>query len=401
MNDDAELIRAYLESHSEDAFARLVRRHIGLVYATALRGAGHDAHLAADVTQTVFTALARKAPSLRGHATLAGWLYVSARLAAAAAVRQERRRRNRESVAQSMNLANLPDAPEPDLAGLRAVLDDALVELKHGDREAILLRFFQERSFPEIGAALAVSEEAARKRVDRALEKLQSALLRRGIASRAAAVASALAVAGAAVVPGGLTEKIAGLAVSHAASAGLASLATTVASHLAPAAAVVALGTLAILPLHRANQSRAAEVTRLSAIATGLPNLRADNLRLAHAIAAADALAGSEAALPALRATLASLPSPAPAAVHGVVTVSPTGTLTWQNRPVTLDQFLAHIQALQASAGDGETQLVIHANGTVYGQMLYPLVEATRAGIKHIVVESDATPNPHFPTSWF
>jgi RNA polymerase sigma factor (sigma-70 family) len=399
MNEDANLLRSYAETGSEDSFRQLVRRHIALVYSTALRRVGRDTHLAEDVAQTVFIDLARKAPSLRGHATLAGWLYVSTRLAAAATVRRETRRKTREEFAPSMPAAD--PLPEPDAAGLRPVLDDVIIELKDDEREAIILRFFEQRSFAEVGATLRVSEEAARKRVARALEKLQAALVRRGISSTAVALATALAGATATVVPGGLAEKISGIAIAHAGTAGFGSLTASLAAHLAPAAAVFAIGTLILLPLHRTNQSREEEIARLSATAERLPALRAENLRLARIIADAEALERREAALPGLRATLASLPSPAPVAAPGVVTVSPEGTLTWQNRPVTLNQFLAHIQALQHSSANGESKLVIHANGAVYGQLLYPIVEASKAGIKHIVVESDVAPDPRFPTSWF
>src|SRR5471032_2440164 len=96
MNEDATLLRAYAVDNSERAFAELVRRHVGMVYSVALRRVGHDSHLAEDVVQVVFSALARKAKSLMGRSTLSGWLYMSAHAASAEAVRKERRRRRRE-----------------------------------------------------------------------------------------------------------------------------------------------------------------------------------------------------------------------------------------------------------------------------------------------------------------
>src|SRR5579859_7351651 len=99
MMDDPELLRRYVEDHAEEAFTELVGRHLGLVYSTALRRVGQDAHLAEDVAQKVFIDLARKASLLRGRATLSGWLYVSTHVASAAVVRSERRRKTRETEA--------------------------------------------------------------------------------------------------------------------------------------------------------------------------------------------------------------------------------------------------------------------------------------------------------------
>src|SRR3954470_21076544 len=102
MNSDSELLRRYVEEKSEAAFSELVQRHIGLVYSVALRRVGGDAHLAEDVTQTVFNDLARKASTLRDRATLGGWLYLSAHHASAAIVRTEHRRKAREMIAHDM-----------------------------------------------------------------------------------------------------------------------------------------------------------------------------------------------------------------------------------------------------------------------------------------------------------
>ena len=201
MNEDSTLLRRFVEDHAEDAFTELVQRHLAMVHATALRRVGGDAHLAQDVAQTVFISLARKASSLRGHASLAGWLYISTHHATAEIVRREQRRKQREASAHSMNRASTPDDPPVDPAALRPLLDDALVELKSDDREAVLLRFFAQRSFAEIGSALRITEEAARKRVDRALDQLQATLSRRGITSTVAALGSALSAAGITTAP--------------------------------------------------------------------------------------------------------------------------------------------------------------------------------------------------------
>src|SRR5436190_6281619 len=156
MNSDCDLLRRYAETNSEESFAELVRRHLDLVYSAALRQVNGDAHLAEDVTQTVFTDLARKAESLSRRSVLTGWLYTSAHFAAAKAVRTECGQRAREQEALTMRELDDP-TPDLDWSRLRPVLDEALHELKEADREAILLRYFEKRQLAEIGARLGVS----------------------------------------------------------------------------------------------------------------------------------------------------------------------------------------------------------------------------------------------------
>jgi len=162
MVEDAELLARYAGQRSESAFAELVRRHLNVVHATALRLAGGDAHLAQDITQTVFIELARQAPRLAGK-PLAGWLHTTTRFTAAKTVRSEVRRRQREQESCAMNVND--SRPETNWDQLRPVLDTALGELSEHDREAVLLRYFHGREFRAVGAALGVSEDAARMRV--------------------------------------------------------------------------------------------------------------------------------------------------------------------------------------------------------------------------------------------
>src|SRR3954469_12335584 len=136
MIEDAELLRRYAEERSEETFAELVRRRVDLVYSVALRHVGGDAHLAEDVTQRVFTDLARKAQELAGHAVLSGWLYRSAQFAASDVVRAERRRRSREWEAHTMNETLSPDGPA-DWEKSRPLLDEVLGELDAEDRDAL------------------------------------------------------------------------------------------------------------------------------------------------------------------------------------------------------------------------------------------------------------------------
>ena len=170
MMDDAELLRRYAANRTEDDFAELVRRHVNLVYSAALRQVNGDAHLAQDVTQEVFTDLARKAASVASHRVLAGWLFTSTRFAAAKAVRGERRRHAREEEAQLMQELNRDPAAQLDWARVRPVLDEVLGELADADREAILLRFFENRDFASVGEKLNMNDNTARMRVDRALD---------------------------------------------------------------------------------------------------------------------------------------------------------------------------------------------------------------------------------------
>ena len=208
MNDDAELLRRYAESGSEEAFAELVRRHLGLVYHAALRQTDGDAHRAQDVAQEVFTSLARKARALAQRPTLAGWLHTSTRYAALQAVRTERRRQNREQEIYAMTDSLHPDTSGADWERLKPFVDEALHSLGERDREAVLQRFFEGRPFAEVGAKLAVSEDAARVRVDRALDKLRATLARHGVTSTAAALSIALAAQAGAAVPTGLAATV-------------------------------------------------------------------------------------------------------------------------------------------------------------------------------------------------
>jgi RNA polymerase sigma factor (sigma-70 family) len=223
MTDDAELLRQYATTGSESAFEELVRRHLPLVYSAALRQVRGDQALAKDVAQTVFIDLARKARSVVKRELLAGWLYASTRLAASNAIRAESRRRQRESVAVAMQENTIPPSSDQEQVELRLVLDEAMTELTPEDRNAVLLRFFQGRELREVGSALGISEDAARMRVNRSLGKLQSLLVRRGVALPAAALATVLASEAASAAPAGLAATIAGAALANAgAGAGVA-----------------------------------------------------------------------------------------------------------------------------------------------------------------------------------
>src|SRR5579871_5190873 len=165
MSDDIELVHAYAAEKSEQAFSTLVERHIALVYSAALRQVGNP-QLAEEVTQTVFMILSSKARSLSSRTILSGWLYRTTHFVSAATRRREARRRSHEQEAhvQSTIAAAARDVAWEQLA---PVLDEAMGHLREADRNAIVLRYFENKSLQQVGVALGVEERAAQKRVAR------------------------------------------------------------------------------------------------------------------------------------------------------------------------------------------------------------------------------------------
>jgi RNA polymerase sigma factor (sigma-70 family) len=223
--EDHELLREYAEHRSDQAFAQLVARHIDLVYSTAFRLVG-ETHLAKDVVQMVFIGLARKPRSIRNPQALAGWLYHTTRFKAAGVLRTEQRRRQRESAAMELNTL-APDSQSlwPALA---PHLDEAMGTLEHTDQDALVLRFFQGKSLREVGQALGTSEDAAQKRVARALDKLRSYFARKGMATSSSLIASVIAAHAVQTAPAGLASSVAAAALAGATGGGTAALALKV-----------------------------------------------------------------------------------------------------------------------------------------------------------------------------
>jgi RNA polymerase sigma factor (sigma-70 family) len=266
--DDFQLLRAYVTERSEDAFRALVQRHIGLVRGVAVRQAGIDSHLADDITQRVFVILAQKAAKLTEHIALAGWLYTAARLESLKAARQEARRRNRETYANDMT-ADHNSADDVVWDELQPVLDDAMSRLGAAEREAVLLRYFSGRSFAEVGGALRISEEAARKRVDRAVEKLRTLLGRHGLVSSSSALCTALGTHAAPAVADNLVLKVVAGACQAGAAGAVAPLAMFMSStKVAAAIAGVVLLLAATSVVRDASLHAAAEARRDDAAAT-------------------------------------------------------------------------------------------------------------------------------------
>lgn len=237
MTDNSKnLLRDYCRNRSDEAFLELVRQHSPVVYGTALRKLGGNRAAAQDVTQEVFTLLARKANRLES-VVLGGWLYRQACRRAANHVRSETRRKNRESIA----METLPISPSPVNEAMIEELDDALLALPAKDRDALILRFFEGKEFKSLGATLGLSEEAARKRVTRALDRLTGNLKRKGIAVGSVSLGTAMQGFGASPVPAAVISVVSETALKAA----TASASTPFFALIKPILAGVAVSSLA------------------------------------------------------------------------------------------------------------------------------------------------------------
>lgn len=246
ITDDAELLGRYVSERSQDAFAEFVRRNLPFVFSAAVRRLNGDVHRASDVSQIVFAAVAREAPKLSEHPSLVGWLYTATRHAVIDLVRAEKRRRAREEVHAMQELSTSSDSLM-DWQKLSPVIDDALDHLPARDREVILLRFFQAHSYLKIGDRLGLSDEAARKRVERALEGLRRLLIRRGISSTAAALSTILGSETIVAASPGLATTIVGSACTGSFSIASTAFMTVTKLHGGIIAAVVLGGAVGLV----------------------------------------------------------------------------------------------------------------------------------------------------------
>jgi RNA polymerase sigma factor (sigma-70 family) len=245
MTESQRLFAEYRTSGSEPVFRELVARYTDLVYSAALRLVEGDTHRAEDVAQIVFADLARKAHRLSLEGALAGWLYRHTCFVAAKAMRGERRRQAREKEAAQMNAQD--DHSEANFAQVAPVLDEAISQLGPEDQSAIVLRFFERMDFSSVGEALGSTEEAARKRVNRALDKLHDLLTVRGVTLSAAALGTALAARAVEAAPAQIAASLAnaalaGAAAGHGTTLTLLKLMTTSKISLGVAGAVVLAG---------------------------------------------------------------------------------------------------------------------------------------------------------------
>ena len=219
--DDHELLAEFARTESEAAFAALVGRYVNLVYSAALRFAGNPHH-AEEITQAVFIILARKAGKLSPRAVLSGWLYQTTRLTAANFMKGEIRRQHREQEAYMQSILTEPDAAA--WQQLAPHLDEAMGRLGETDRDAIVLRFFENKTAREVGAALKLTEAAAHKRVNRALEKLRKIFSKRGVTLSGAIIAGAVSANSVQAAPVALAKTISAVAVAKGATASISTL---------------------------------------------------------------------------------------------------------------------------------------------------------------------------------
>jgi RNA polymerase sigma factor (sigma-70 family) len=202
--NDLELLREFTGDQSQDAFTALVHRHLDLVYSAALRQV-RSPQLAEEVTQSVFTDLARNASKLKPHTVLTAWLYEVTRRTAINVVRGEARRQLREKIATQMNAIN---AGPSDWAQIEPLLDEAMHALDDADRTAVLLRYFENRSLREVGQTLGTSDDAAQKRVSRALERLRAFFSKRGVTVGASGLAVVISAHAVQATPLGLNSAV-------------------------------------------------------------------------------------------------------------------------------------------------------------------------------------------------
>jgi RNA polymerase sigma factor (sigma-70 family) len=209
MTSDLDLLRQFTQKNSQDAFTEVVRRQVNLVYSAALRQV-RSPQLAEEVAQSVFADLARDASKLKPDTILTAWLYQVARRTAIDLVRKESRRRLREQIAVEMNNMN---AAANEWTQIEPLLDDAMAALDETDRAAILLRYFENKTLREVGEVLGISDDAAQKRVSRAVEKLREFFSKQKITIGAGGLAVLISANAVQAAPVGLAATISAAAV--------------------------------------------------------------------------------------------------------------------------------------------------------------------------------------------
>jgi RNA polymerase sigma factor (sigma-70 family) len=287
---DSQLLHAYAEHRSEPAFTELVRRHVDFVYSAALRMVC-DSHLAEDVTQGVFVALAKNATQLMDRPVLSGWLHRSAQNIAAQTVRTDVRRRTREQEAATMNKL-LSAEPDTIWEHVASQLDEALGELNEGDRDALLLRYFERKSARAMAQTLGTSEDAAQKRVSRAVERLREFFIKRGITVGASGLVVVITANAVQAAPVGLAATIAtaaaltGTTIATAATATKAIAMTTLQKTLVTAI-ITACVAAPMFVQHRSLVRLREENQILQQQADQLAQSLAENERLSNLVAQA------------------------------------------------------------------------------------------------------------------
>jgi RNA polymerase sigma factor (sigma-70 family) len=299
MTSDLDLLRRFARENSQDAFTEIVRRHVNLVYSAALRQV-RSPQLAEEIAQSVFADLARDAGKLKPDTILTAWLYSVTRRTAIDVVRKESRRQLREQIAVEMNDMNATESSAgvpPVWTEIEVHLDDAMAALDETDRAAILLRYFENKNLREVGASLKISDDAAQKRVSRAVEKLGEFFSKRGVSVGAGGLAIVISANAVQSAPIGLAATIsaaaalAGTAVhtSTIIAATKTIAMTTLQKTLITAALTAAIGT-GIFEAHQAAQLQNQIQTlqqQQAPLAEQLAKLQTDNERLSNQVAEA------------------------------------------------------------------------------------------------------------------
>lgn len=241
--DDRQLLRAYAEQRSHEAFATLAAKYADMVFRTALRRT-RDRELAEDVTQAVFIVLARSAGTLRAKESIAGWLHQTAVFAAGNALRAEERRKRHERNAARIDLSETSD--DLEIRDLAAIVEQELHRLPGMDRKLLILHFLEGIPIQQAADDLQISLEAARKRLSRALEKLRKRLARRGAMANAVMIGSSLAAIGA-TSSGATAVTIATTAVAGGTGGSAFALATDLIHMMRMLAMKKAAATLAVI----------------------------------------------------------------------------------------------------------------------------------------------------------
>ena len=225
--DERQLLHDYAATRSDAAFRALVSRYVDVVYAAARRQV-RDPDLARDVTQAVFLILAEKAGELDARRPLSGWLLQVTRYASANAVRARARRARHEKQAGEMHaMQNTTSDDDAEWRELAPLLDEGMSRLRGKDRDVLLLRFFERKTAREVGLSLGISEDAAEKRITRAVGKLRDFFQRRGVTVSLVALATTLAANCAEAAPVGLTASIAAASAASAATSSATALTAT------------------------------------------------------------------------------------------------------------------------------------------------------------------------------
>src|SRR6266850_162812 len=220
--DDMQLIQQYAQTGCQDSFEQLVTRHMDWVFSICLRGV-KDRHLAEDVTQAVFIILARKAKSMTPNTVLRGWLFKAARFAVADALKKQNRHKRHVQRAAAMGATDFSAQEAATWDRVAPALEEAVACLSEKDRQAVMLRFYESKSLAEVGTILGVSEEAAKKRVSRAVEKLRKLFSREGVAISAALLLLFLTTRASQAAPLGLGLSISSAATGTSVASGMAS----------------------------------------------------------------------------------------------------------------------------------------------------------------------------------